>query len=73
MEFAKRFGELDDITPYLAAGRMNRLAFDELFDVSNVALDGTIVDPEGPRGQFNKVRELFIARNASRLSLFDTI
>jgi alpha-ketoglutarate-dependent 2,4-dichlorophenoxyacetate dioxygenase len=58
IEFAKRFGELDDIKPYLAAGRKNRLAYDELFDVGNVELDGTLVDPESPRGQANKVREL---------------
>ena len=56
-EFARKFGELDDIKPYLAAGRKNRLAYDELFDVSNVELDGTLVDPESPRGQANKVCE----------------
>jgi hypothetical protein len=57
VEFAKRFGELDDIKPYLAAGRKNRLAYDELFDVSNVDLDGAVVDPEAPRAQANKVRK----------------
>lgn len=55
IDFAQRFGELDDIKPYLAAGRKNRLQYDELFDVSNVELDGTLVDPNGPRGQANKV------------------
>ena len=58
VEFARRFGELDDIKPYLAAGRKNRLEYDELFDVSNVEVDGSLVDPDGPRGQANKVREL---------------
>lgn len=53
--FAKRFGELDDVKPYLAAGRKNRLLCDELFDVSNVEDDGSLVDPNGPRGQANKV------------------
>ncbi|GES64613.1 taurine catabolism dioxygenase TauD/TfdA [Aspergillus terreus] len=53
--FARRFGELDDITPYLALGRKNRLKYNELFDVSNVEFDGSILDPESPRGQGNKV------------------
>ena len=57
VEFAKRFGELDDIKPYLAAGRKNRLAYDELFDVSNLDLDGTVVESEAPRAQANKVRK----------------
>jgi alpha-ketoglutarate-dependent 2,4-dichlorophenoxyacetate dioxygenase len=57
VEFAKRFGELDDIKPYLAAGRKNRLAYDELFDVSNLDLDGTVVESKAPRAQANKVRK----------------
>ncbi|EAU31760.1 conserved hypothetical protein [Aspergillus terreus NIH2624] len=57
--FAKRFGELDDITPYLALGRKNRLKYNELFDVSNVEFDGSILDPESPRGQGNKGNGLF--------------
>jgi hypothetical protein len=59
IEFARRFGELDDIKPYLAEGRKNRLQYDELFDVSNVEDDGSLVDPNGPRGQANKVRGSF--------------
>lgn len=55
IEFARRFGELDDIKPYVSAGRKNRLQYDELFDVSNVESDGSLVDPNGPRGQANKV------------------
>ncbi|KAL5356145.1 hypothetical protein BJX96DRAFT_162228 [Aspergillus floccosus] len=57
--FARRFGELDDITPYLALGRKNRLKYNELFDVSNVEFDGSILDPESPRGQGNKGNGLF--------------
>lgn len=59
IDFARRFGELDDIKPYVAAGRKNRLKYDELFDVSNVEIDGSLVDPEGPRGQANKGNDLF--------------
>lgn len=59
VQFARKFGELDDIKPYLKAGRPNRLEFDELFDVSNVEVDGTLIDPDGPRGQANKGNGLF--------------
>lgn len=53
--FARRFGELDDVKPYITAGRQHRLKHYELFDVSNVASDGSILDADGPRGQANKV------------------
>ena len=62
IEFARRFGELDDIKPYIAAGRKNRLKYDELFDVSNVEMDGSLVDPESPRGQANKVLLAFLVK-----------
>lgn len=55
LAFARHFGELDDVKPYVKAGRPNRLKYDELFDVSNVEMDGTILDPGSPRGQANKV------------------
>jgi alpha-ketoglutarate-dependent 2,4-dichlorophenoxyacetate dioxygenase len=60
--FARRFGELDDIKPYIAAGRKNRLKYDELFDVSNVESDGSLVDPDSPRGQANKVGHISILK-----------
>ncbi len=60
VEFAQRFGELDDVKPYTVAGRKHRLKYEELFDVSNVDADGTLVDPESPRGQASKVCGLFI-------------
>ncbi|KAH6652534.1 hypothetical protein BKA67DRAFT_624422 [Truncatella angustata] len=59
VQLARKFGELDDVTPYTAAGRNHRLKYDELFDVSNVEEDGSIVDPESPRGQANKGNALF--------------
>ena len=55
IEFSRKFGELDDVKPYIAAGRKNRLKYPELFDVSNVELDGTILDADSARGQANKV------------------
>ncbi|KIW19435.1 hypothetical protein PV08_00007 [Exophiala spinifera] len=59
LEFARKFGELDDVKPYVKAGRPNRLKYDELFDVSNVEVDGTVLDPESARGQANKGNHLF--------------
>lgn len=53
--FSKQFGELDDVKPYVAAGRKSRLKYDELFDVSNVEVDGSILDPKSPRAQANRV------------------
>jgi alpha-ketoglutarate-dependent 2,4-dichlorophenoxyacetate dioxygenase len=47
------------VKPYVAAGRKNRLRYDELFDVSNVELDGTVVDPASPRAEANKGNGLF--------------
>jgi alpha-ketoglutarate-dependent 2,4-dichlorophenoxyacetate dioxygenase len=55
VDFARRFGELDDVKPYNKAGRKHRLAFDELFDVSNQEADGSVADPNSHRAAFNKV------------------
>jgi len=59
VEFAARFGELDDIKPYIAAGRKHRLPYDELFDVSNLDDDGAIADPTTRRALFNKGNSIF--------------
>ncbi|KAF9880393.1 hypothetical protein CkaCkLH20_02347 [Colletotrichum karsti] len=59
IELARKFGELDDVKPYISAGRKNRLKYDELFDVGNVEEDGSIVDLDSPRGQANKGNALF--------------
>lgn len=55
IELARMFGELDDVKPYIKSGRKNRLKYDELFDVSNVEEDGSIVAFNSPRGEANKV------------------
>lgn len=55
----RQFGALDDVKPYIAAGRKMRCRYPELFDVSNVEEDGSIVDPSSPRGQANKGNDLF--------------
>lgn len=51
---ARAFGPLDDIIPYKAVGRLNRLKYDELFDVSNVNDDGSVMQPESMRGVLGK-------------------
>ncbi|GAM33545.1 hypothetical protein TCE0_011f00513 [Talaromyces pinophilus] len=59
LELARKFGELDDVTPYNKAGRVHRLKYNELFDVGNIDVDGSIVDLSSPRGQANKGNSLF--------------
>lgn len=59
IELARSFGELDDVKPYNKAGRKNRLKYDELFDVGNIEVDGSIVDPKSPRSQANRGNSLF--------------
>lgn len=55
--FGRQLGELDDIKPYVQAGRVSRLKYDELFDVSNIEVDGTLLNPDTPRGHANKVSD----------------
>lgn len=43
----------------MKAGRKNRLKYDELFDVGNVELDGSIVNPLSPRAQANRGNSYF--------------
>lgn len=56
---ARKFGDLDDVKPYNKAGRKNRLAYDELFDVGNINADNTLVSPSSPRAQANKGNSYF--------------
>ncbi|KAK1483672.1 alpha-ketoglutarate-dependent 2 [Colletotrichum tamarilloi] len=56
---ARHLGELDDVKPYNKAGRINRLQYDELFDVGNIEADGSIVDPKSPRAQAGLGNALF--------------
>ena len=53
--FSRRFGELDDVSPYTKQGKKHRLAFEELFDVSNLLEDGSVAPLDSHRAAMNKV------------------
>lgn len=53
--FAGQFGELDDVKPYLVLGRKNRFDYDELFDVSNINDDGSLVQVDSQRDHVSRV------------------
>lgn len=53
--FAAQFGELDDVTPYIAGGRAHRLSDVRLFDVGNIDLDGGVFALDNVRREWNKV------------------
>lgn len=55
VEFSRRMGELDDIRPYMTAGRKMRYEYYELFDAGNVDEDGKVIDPNSPKAQYQKV------------------
>jgi alpha-ketoglutarate-dependent 2,4-dichlorophenoxyacetate dioxygenase len=55
--FSALFGELDDIKPYLVLGRKNRFSFDELFDVSNLEDDGSLVKIDSKRHHMGLVSQ----------------
>lgn len=57
--FSRLFGELDDVTPYLALGRKNRFSYDELFDVSNLEDDGSLVQLGSRRHHYGLGNTLF--------------
>jgi alpha-ketoglutarate-dependent 2,4-dichlorophenoxyacetate dioxygenase len=55
VEFSRRFGELDDIRPYMTGGRKPRYEFYELFDAGNIDEQNGILDPESPRAHYGRV------------------
>ena len=60
VDFSRRFGDLDDIRPYMTNGRKPRYEFYELFDAGNIDVDtGEVLDPSSPRAQYNKGNGLF--------------
>ena len=60
VEFSQRFGALDDIRPYMTAGRKPRYEYYELFDAGNIDPDNnTILAADSARAQYNKGNSLY--------------
>lgn len=45
VDFSRNFGDLDDVRPYIDAGRKHRLPLPELFDAGNIDPDSGDVAP----------------------------
>lgn len=56
VQFSRLLGDLDDIKPYMTAGRKLKFPYYELFDAGNLDNDGEILDPDSPRSHYGKVR-----------------
>jgi len=59
VEFSRLFGELDDIRPYMTAGRKMRFEYIELFDAGNIDEKGEVLDPNAPRSHYGKGNALW--------------
>ena len=46
--FSENFGELDDMMPHVIAGRKLRIPDPRMFDVSNLDLEGNVVNETSP-------------------------
>jgi alpha-ketoglutarate-dependent 2,4-dichlorophenoxyacetate dioxygenase len=55
VEFSKKLGELDDIRPYMTAGRKMRYQHYEVFDAGNVDEEGSVIHPDSAKAQYQKV------------------
>ena len=67
VDFSRKLGELDDIRPYMTAGRKMRYPYYELFDAGNVDEEGNVIHPDSPKAQYQKVG----FRRANTASLTD--
>ena len=59
VDFSRRFGDLDDIRPYIQGGRKPRYDFYELFDAGNVDNDGNVLGPDSARTHYGKGNGFF--------------
>jgi alpha-ketoglutarate-dependent 2,4-dichlorophenoxyacetate dioxygenase len=55
VEFSRRLGELDDIRPYMTAGRKMRYQHYEVFDAGNVDEESNVIHPDSAKAQYQKV------------------
>ncbi|KAF2085429.1 alpha-ketoglutarate-dependent 2,4-dichlorophenoxyacetate dioxygenase [Saccharata proteae CBS 121410] len=59
VQFASRFGDLDDVKPYTAHGKKHRLSTEYLFDVSNLTETGSVAPLTSHRHAMNRGNTLF--------------
>ncbi|KAK1077539.1 hypothetical protein LTR33_008002 [Friedmanniomyces endolithicus] len=59
VEFSRRFGDLDDIRPYMTGGRKPRYDYYELFDAGNVDGEGAVLGPDNRRSHYGKGNAFF--------------
>ncbi|GAB7360902.1 hypothetical protein MBLNU230_g0888t1 [Neophaeotheca triangularis] len=60
IQFSSNFGELDDVKPYVEAGRPNRFEHPEIFDASNIdPVTGKVAPLSAAQVIGNKANELF--------------
>ncbi|RAO64658.1 uncharacterized protein BHQ10_000670 [Talaromyces amestolkiae] len=59
VQLAARFGELDDVTPWIKPGTVRRLNRTELMDMSNIKLDGTLASQDDMTTKLQKGNLLF--------------
>jgi alpha-ketoglutarate-dependent 2,4-dichlorophenoxyacetate dioxygenase len=59
VNFSRRFGELDDIRPYVTNGRKPRYNYFELFDAGNVDGEGNVLPADNPRTHYGKGNGFF--------------
>lgn len=57
VEFSRRFGDLDDIKPYMVNGRKPRFPYYELFDAGNLDDLGEVLGADSQRAHYGKVSE----------------
>jgi len=59
VEFSKRFGDLDDIKPYLTGGRKSKFPYFELFDAGNLDDNNQVIALDAQRSHYNKGNTLW--------------
>lgn len=59
VELSRRFGDLDDIRPYMTGGRKPRYNYYELFDAGNVDNEGRVLAVDSPRHHYGRGNGFF--------------
>ncbi|KAH9904672.1 taurine catabolism dioxygenase [Xylariomycetidae sp. FL2044] len=59
VDFSRRFGELDDVKPYMKGDRKLRYQYYELFDAGNIDDDGGVLGIDSARSHYSKGNTLW--------------